>query len=480
MEVRLLNSRRAIAADLRASSIDGCCFSGMVGLGETYFAALYLAAGFAATQAAWLAALPIFAGSLFQLVTPRAVERTGSWKRWTVFNASLQSLSLFLMAALIASGKASFIAVFLIASIYYGSGQATAPTWNMWIERVVPKRIRRKYLSRRHRLSQSSLMLAAIVAGVSCRICEINSINPLHPLTVFLAVAGLLRGISAWQLSRKTELPQWISPIPRKVIPETPDQGSLDRSARTWRHLLLFMAIMQMAVYISSGFFAPFKIRMLQFDYTQFSILVTMTFVGKIISTGLAGHLVAKWGAVRLLLFGAAGIVPAASAWTLSQNFWFLMGIQLFSGLMWACYEIAMLMVFAELIPRDKRLVLLARYNVANSLAMVVGTGIGAMLFAFAGRDFTAYMIIFAGSSLCRLLVIVSMFPRELLHLQPRPMRQEDNRVPDSGSLEPAPVPALVTGASPIQAPINALVVAPPPVIQGPFDGPAGKESAAA
>jgi MFS family permease len=480
MQIRSLNGRRAVAADLRASTIDGCCYSGMVGLGETYFAALYLAAGFAATQAAWLAALPIFAGSLFQLVTPRAVARIGSWKRWTVLNASLQSFSLFLMAALMASGQASFLAAFLIAGIYYGSGQATAPTWNMWIERVVPQRIRHRFLSWRHRLSQSSLLLAVVVAGAVCRICESNSVNPLWPLTWFLAAAGSLRAISAWQLSRKTERPEWMEPVSPMTGSEHHTGKTAGRDTRIWKRLLIFMAMMQLAVFISSGFFAPFKIRVLQLDYTQFSILVMMTFVGKIISTGVAGRLVAKWGAVRLLLVGAAGIVPAASAWTLSQNFWFLMGIQLFSGLMWACYEIAMMMVFAELIPREKRLRLLAQYNVANSLAMVVGTGLGALMFAVGGSGFTAYMIIFASSSVCRLMVIVSMFPRELLHVHPRHTRRPDESVPKPDSAERPGFPAIVPVTAPIEAPVNAMVAVRSTPVRNANEDSSNTDSAAA
>jgi MFS family permease len=413
MDLRIDTARRNIAADIRASTIDGCCFSGMVGLGETYFVALYLAIGFGATAAAWLATLPILAGSFFQLVTPAAISRLGSWKRWTVFNAALQSISLFLMAGLVSWGEASFFCVFLVASLYFGSGQATAPAWNMWVEHLVPRSIRTRFLTVRQRASQICLLIIVVLASVAFRCCQVSGIDPLRPLTAFLFCAGTLRAISTWQLSRQNEAPKWVEQSRREM------QVLLDQDRRElpntkpFLHLLLFLVLMQFSVYISSAFFTPYKIRLLELDYARFSVLVIMSYIGKISSLGLAGRLAARWGACRLLLFGAIGIVPMAAAWAISRNFLYLATVQFCSGVMWACYELAMVMVFVDLIPRSRRLKLLSRYNVANSMAMVAGTALGATLFGSLGQGYPAYLGVFVCSSICRLLVL-SAFPWRL------------------------------------------------------------------
>ncbi len=428
MELRI-PPRRRIASDLRSSTIDGCCFSSMVGLGETYFVALYLAIGFGATSAAWLATLPIFVGSLFQLATPTAISLLGSWKRWTVFNAALQSFSLFLMAGLVASGYATFFNVFLVASLYFGSGQATAPSWNMWVEQLIPRSIRTRYLTGRQRASQICLLIVVILASVAFRLCQLSDIPPTSPLFVFLVCAGVFRAISTWQLSCQSESPDWFDKSRIQMASLVQPNPGPETSTRLFSRLLSFLVLMQFAVYISSAFFTPYKIKMLEFDYAQFSVLVIMSYIGKVSSLGLAGRLAVKWGAYRLLLFGALGIVPMAGLWSVSTNFYYLAMVQFCSGLMWACYELAMVMVFVEMIPRNKRLRYLSRYNVANSAAMVLGTAVGAALFAWFGQAYLAYIGVFICSSVCRLLVI-STFPWQFGSTSGR--RETQNTAPRS------------------------------------------------
>ena len=70
--------------DLRAMTADGICFSTMVGLGEAYVPAFALALGHGAAAAGLLATLPLLAGACFQLVTPEAVRRLRSYRRWVV------------------------------------------------------------------------------------------------------------------------------------------------------------------------------------------------------------------------------------------------------------------------------------------------------------------------------------------------------------------------------------------------------------
>jgi MFS family permease len=254
-----------------------------------------------------------------------------------------------------------------------------------------------------------------IVASLTLRWTETSGASPVLPLLCFLFVAGMLRSVSAWCLSRQTELTGWRQQARESFLPrEDVAAPSSGFDARTWQQLFLFLVLMQFAVYISSAFFTPFKLRALDLNYARFSVLVICAYVGKILALGLAGQLARRWGGFRLLLFGAIGIVPMAGLWSVSQNFAWLMSVQLCSGMMWACYELAIVMVFVELVPRARRMQLLSRYNVANSLAMVGGTTVGAALFAWLGQGYAAYLALFIGSSACRLLSL-AVFPAALL-----------------------------------------------------------------
>src|SRR5262245_35903246 len=83
--------------DLAASTGDAIGYSLMVGMGETYFAAFALALGTGQTFAGLLSTLPQLAGATFQLATPWAVRRLGSYRLWVVISCSFQAASLLLL-----------------------------------------------------------------------------------------------------------------------------------------------------------------------------------------------------------------------------------------------------------------------------------------------------------------------------------------------------------------------------------------------
>jgi hypothetical protein len=71
---------------------------------------------------------------------------------------------------------------------------------------------------------------------------------------------------------------------------------------------------------------------------------------------------------IDLLWVGSIGIVPVSAMWFFSQNI-FLAGdgIQIVSGLVWGCYELAMLLQFFRQIPGERRVAVLTLYNLGNS-----------------------------------------------------------------------------------------------------------------
>src|SRR5262245_18191005 len=119
--------------DLRASVADGAAFSVMVGVGETYLPAFVLALGIGEVAAGLVASLPQVAGAILQLASPRAVHFLGSHRRWVVLSAFIHSLSFVPLVVAALRGSIALPFIFLIASIYWGSGMATGPAWNTWM-----------------------------------------------------------------------------------------------------------------------------------------------------------------------------------------------------------------------------------------------------------------------------------------------------------------------------------------------------------
>ena len=63
---------------------DGISFSLMVGMGETYLPAFVLALGMGQVASGLIGTIPLLIGAILQLVSPLAVRRLGSHRRWVV------------------------------------------------------------------------------------------------------------------------------------------------------------------------------------------------------------------------------------------------------------------------------------------------------------------------------------------------------------------------------------------------------------
>ncbi len=212
---------------------------------------------------------------------------------------------------------------------------------------------------------------------------------------------------------------------------QVPIQQALFKSGqRRGAPLVLYLLAMQAAVQISGPYFAPYMLSHLKLSYMSYMALVGIGYLGKVLALPVWGRVAKQAGAPRLLWIGGASIVPMASLWlgadwlpdwdvsgaaqfaalplanNLSLEMVYLAGVQLLSGIVWAAYELAMLLMFLEAIPRAERPCVMTYYNFGNAAAQVVGGLVGAAILQFWQESHGAYMAIFAGSSLMRLATI--------------------------------------------------------------------------
>src|SRR5262245_9479338 len=157
---------RSGASELRSNLfsgyVDGAFFSLMVGTGETYLAAFVLALSMGEVTAGLITSVPMLAGAVMQLVSPMMVRRLGSHRRWVIASAAVQAASFIPLIAAAIVGHIPTAAVFALAAIYWGSGMATGPAWNTWMNGVVPPRLRAHYFARRSRGAQVAVLLGVV------------------------------------------------------------------------------------------------------------------------------------------------------------------------------------------------------------------------------------------------------------------------------------------------------------------------------
>ncbi len=399
------NTRR----DLCSSATDGAGFSLMVGLTETYFAALFVTVGLSDFAVGVMVTLPYLLGSLLQLTTPWGVQRLRSFRRWVVWNAGLQGLSLVGLAAAVHWGWVQFPALLVLVSLYFAAGLATAPVWNTWIEKLIPRSVRAQFLSRRMRICQFCLMVGIVIAGYVLWLATSHAVR-LHVFTALLLAGGVARFVSAWMLHRQSERPHWLAGLTTAPALTEDDRAGLAAS----RRVIPYCAAMQLAIFCAGPYFTPFMLRVMELPYWQFTLLIMLGYLGRIVTLAWAGNVARYFGQATLLWIGGVGIIPASGLWIFYESFWFLCVLQFVAGAAWACYELGMMLVFVERIPQARRVVMLSWYNAINGIGMVLGSLLGGWIIWSWSGVVAGFLIVFVLSTGLRLAALV-LFPFALL-----------------------------------------------------------------
>ncbi|NNL85562.1 MAG: MFS transporter, partial [Myxococcales bacterium] len=184
------------ARDLRAITADGVFFSTMVGLGETYVPAFALAVGLGEVVAGLIATLPMLVGALFQLVTPWAVRKLRSYRRWIVACACLQAVSFLPLIVGAALGQIALGWLAIATVAYWSFGMATSPAWNAWVTSLVPAEIRAHFFAGRTRVAQAALFGAILLGGITLHWGRIGDAQLVFFALLF-AAAMVSRFVSA-------------------------------------------------------------------------------------------------------------------------------------------------------------------------------------------------------------------------------------------------------------------------------------------
>lgn len=201
--------------------------------------------------------------------------------------------------------------------------------------------------------------------------------------------------------------------------------------------LLLFLLGFQVSVWIAAPYFAPYMLGPLNFSYLEFTILTTSAFGARVVALPFIGRIAQRLGTKPVLAAATLGIIPLPVLWLVSDSFWWLLSIQLASGVAWAAFELGSLLSFFERIPVHGQTGVLTAYNLANASAIVIGSLIGATLLASFDRPVTGFVVVLSVSSAARLLSLPLLNNIEsVIDPEPIPALRTVSARPSSGALQ--------------------------------------------
>lgn len=400
-----VKAQEFLRRNLYSSVSDAFFYSLMVGLGESYFGAFAVAVGYSELVAGLASTLPLIGGGLLQLFTPHGVKWLGSYRRWVVAGAILQGLSFIPFAISAYLGAMPVWFFFLVGTLYWSFFMGTVPAWNAWLHSLVPNRIRTRFFSRRNFLSHSATLLALIISGIALEFGRAGG----HVLKVFsflFLLSAFLRFISSFFLWRQTEDKESVEQL--KIVPLKNVWGNFlhDRYGK----ILFFVLFFKMAVYFSAPFFTPYMLKDLKMSYWVYMMILSASLVGKMFIMQMISRFSKKMNYERLLLFASWGIVLIPIFWTFSRNSFYLIPLEVCSGMLWGCFDLGLFLTIFNHIPEDEQTSVLTSFNFLHMIAIILGTSLGALTFDYlALEDFRFYMI-FGLSGLLRFFCL-PLFP---------------------------------------------------------------------
>lgn len=405
-----------VDSTLRHSVRDGVAYSVMTGGGETYLSAFALFLKASAPQVALLAALPPLLGSLAQLLSAWLVQRLRTRKRMILAGALLQAVIwLPLLFLPLLYPEHAIVLLIACVTLYHATGNFAVPLWISLMGDLVPERKRGRYFGRRTRLATMMAFVGLVCGGVVLHLFDEQGWTVFGFVTLFLC-AGVARLVSVYHLSRMHEPEMGAAPAPLPV-------GWLGRlrDSHAWR-FTLYIACMQGVVAIASPFFAVYMLRDLQFSYLQFMANTGIAVLVQFLTLNTWGRISDVFGN-RLILVTTGSVIPFLPAlWIVSDSFWYLLAIQVFSGLNWAGFSLSSGNFLYELVSGERRSGYMAFHNVLTAVAVFAGAMFGALLtrilpqdvalFGFAWHWDSVFLALFAISSLMRGFVALLFLPR--------------------------------------------------------------------
>ncbi|MDX1498997.1 MAG: MFS transporter [Woeseiaceae bacterium] len=403
---------------LNHSLRDAGAYAVMIGIGETYLSAFALHLRATTPQIGLLASVPPLLASVVQLVSAWIGGLTGRRRSIMLIGAGIQAFA-WLPIALLPLALSSASVPLLIASVvlYYCGANLAAPQWGSLMGDIVPVRRRGRFFALRTRIVSLVTFVALIGGGLILQAASSRNATFAGFLVLF-GIAFIARLISIWHLAQMHDPKRVV--VARKV-PDGKHWWDRLRHSNFVR-FSVFFALMQCAVAVASPFFTVYMLRDLEFSYAAFMANTGTAILAQFLTLNRWGRISDVFGNRRILATAGLLIPLMPLLWILSGNFWYLLFVQLLSGLSWAGFTLSAGNFLYDLVPPERRTTYLAVHNVLASIGIFAGAMLGGYLGAVlpvrvdvlgAALTWSSPLLgVFAVSAVLRATVMLVLMPK--------------------------------------------------------------------
>ncbi len=383
-----------LRATLAHSRRDAMASSTMSGITDNYLGAFAIHLRASASQIGWLTAAPQLAGAMFQLLSVWLCNYL-SRRQAIVTGAALQALAVFGMALVgLLQPESGIRCLIVLAIVYHATGNFIQPQWRSWMGSLVPARRRGAFFAGRTRLTMVSSFIVIVLGGLLLGWFDRWEIAG-YGFTLLLLLAAAGRCYSAWQLAQMTDPDHQEAHSRRSAQSVHPLQTyraiALAFGERPFREYSLFFAFMQLAVALSGPFFAVYMLRNLDYSYWWFTANISTAIVTQFFTLKTWGLICDRYGS-RIVMVISGYLIPVVPAlWLLSQDPYYLLLVQVISGLAWGGFTLSTANYLYDIRPPRADF---AIYAAVQSALSAAGVFCGALLGGYLASNLPAMVTV--------------------------------------------------------------------------------------
>lgn len=370
-----IEDRKTLEKDLRAILLECKAASVTQNIAEKFLVPFALFLQASAFSIGILSTLPQLLGALTQLFSVKVLHTFSDRKKMIgkfIFYQSLLWLPLFFVPLLFPT--LGVFALILSYCIYYMLGGFFNPAWVSWLVYIVPEHARGKFFGRKNQTAGRFGFLAATLGGYILSVLADINLWIAYGILFFVAfVAKLLSLVYILRIHESEEV---------KKMPSFEGitfQDFLCHMHQTsFGQYVLYICLMSFAVNLAAPFFTPYMLHTvaeggLGFSYLQFTIITAVATFGGFLVFRHRGSISDRFGNKRVLVFTGFLIPFIPLFWLFSSNFYYLLFVEIFSGIVWAGFNLTTANYVFDFVGSKYRMIYSAYYNVMTTIAVFLG-----------------------------------------------------------------------------------------------------------
>ena len=407
---KIHNPKEVLNNDLKAILLESRYSSINQNIAEKFLVPFALILQASSFSISILSTLPQLLAACTQIYAVKILHTFPSRRRLIAVLMFLQTvmwLPLFLVPLLFPSF--GIVAIIISYSVFYMIGGFFMPAWSSWIVAILPESARGRFYGKKNQTAGRFGFFAATLGGYLLSV--LGEIHIWLAYGILFFIACLSKAIAAHYITRihedeKTKQMPALHGVTFQDFFKHIDETSFGK-------YVLYMCCMSFAVNIAAPFFTPYMLHTVEqgglgFTYMQFTIIMAIGTSASFLVFRHWGIIADRFGNKRVLVLTGFLIPFIPLLWLFTENFYYLLGIEVISGIVWAGFNLTTANYVFDLVGSKNRMAYNAYYGGLTTFAVFLGALVGSGLHGVAAwigmHDIT---LLFSISFLLRFAVVL-------------------------------------------------------------------------